>query len=470
MGRRKRFPPKLEQVTFTGIADRGYCVGRDSEGKVVFAQGVAPGDVADVQIFKKRKGVLWGKAVHFHTLSPDRETPFCSHFGTCGGCKFQHISYEKQLSEKERLVRDAMDRIAKVPIDDFQPILGAPSTRYYRNKLEFGCSSKRWLTEEEVKDSSISNKADVIGFHRPGAYDKIIQIDECFLQGEPSNALRNGIRALAIEQGMPFFDMRDHHGLLRQLVVRTSSLGQVMLIIAFYENKPEQIQPFLDTLLERFPQITSLFYTINAKVNEFLLDLEMINYYGPGYIEEELSHIRYRIGPKSFFQTNTEQAVRLYDTAAEFAGLSGQENVYDLYTGIGSIALYLARGARQVVGIEEIPAAMEDAKVNAALNQIENVRFYAGDVKNILTDEFAQEHGKPDVLVTDPPRAGMHPKVVQMLLKLAAPRLVYVSCNPSTQARDLQLLDEKYQVLRMRPVDMFPHAAHVENVALLELK
>ena len=468
MGRRKRFPARIDKVTFSGIADKGFCVGRDPEGKVVFAEQAAPGDVADVVIFKKRKGVLWGRPVHFHQRSADRVEPFCGHFGVCGGCKWQHVSYAAQLREKEKVVRDAFDRIAKVPIDDFQPILGAPSDRYYRNKLEFGCANRRWLTEEEVKDESISNMEDVIGFHRPGAYDKIIQIDECFLQPDPSNALRNGIRALVIEQEMPFYDMREQTGLLRQLMVRTSLQGDVMLIIAFYKDEPDTIRPFLDAILERFPQVTSLFYTINHKVNEYLMDLEMVNYFGPGYIEEKLGDITYRIGPKSFFQTNPAQAKQLYDVAADFAGLQGHENVYDLYTGIGSIALYVANRCRQVVGIEEIAAAIEDAKENAALNGIENTRFYAGDVRHILSEDFAAEHGRPDVLITDPPRAGMHPKVVEMLLQLGAPRLVYVSCNPATQARDLQLLSEQYDVLKMRPVDMFPHTSHVENVALLE--
>lgn len=455
-------------MSFTGIADKGFCVGRDPEGKVVFAEGAAPGDVADVAIYKKRKGVLWGKPIAFHERSPDRVDPFCGHFGVCGGCKWQHVSYDAQLREKERVVRDAFDRIAKVPVDEFQPILGALSDRYYRNKLEFGCANRRWLTAEEVNDESISNMEDVIGFHKAGAYDKIIQIDECYLQAEPSNTLRNGIKALAIEMGIPFYDMREQHGLLRQLLVRTSSLGQVMLIIAFYEDKQDVIQPFIEAIIERYPAITTLYYTINGKVNEFLLDLEMINFHGPGYMEERLGEVTYRIGPKSFFQTNTEQAKRLYDLTAEFADLQGHENVYDLYTGIGSIALYIADRCRQVVGIEEIAAAIDDAKNNAALNGIENTRFYAGNVRDILSEEFAKEHGAPDLLITDPPRAGMHPKVVDMLLQLGAPRIVYVSCNPSTQARDLQLLQAQYDVVKMRPVDMFPHTSHVENVALLQ--
>ncbi|RME92502.1 MAG: 23S rRNA (uracil(1939)-C(5))-methyltransferase RlmD, partial [Bacteroidetes bacterium] len=329
---------------------------------------------------------------------------------------------------------------------------------------------RRWLTEEEVKDESISQMEEIIGFHKSGAYDKLIPIDHCHLQPEPSNTLRNGIQALAREMEVPFFDMRERHGLLRQLMIRTTSLNECMLVIAFYEDKQDVIEPFLAALIERFPQVTSLYYCINGKVNEFLLDLPFVHYHGSEAVAETLGHVRYHIGPKSFFQTNPSQAVRLFDTALDFAGLEGHENVYDLYTGIGSIALYAARQCKQVVGIEEIAAAIEDAKANAALNGIKNVRFYAGDVKDILTDAFAETHGRPDVLITDPPRAGMHPKVVDMLLKLAAPKLVYVSCNPATQARDLQLLDARYRVVKMRPVDMFPHTSHIENVALLKLR
>lgn len=470
MARRKRFPQTLYNVTFTNIADKGRCVGRDPEGKVVFAEGAAPGDIADVIVFKKRKGVLWGRPFHFHKRSEDRVEPFCGHFGVCGGCKWQHITYEAQLKHKEAVVKNAFERIAKVDIDEVLPIMGAEKTTFYRNKLEFGCANRRWLTDEEVKDESISQMANVIGFHRPGAYDKIIQIDHCYFQGGISNDLRNGIRTLAQKMEMPFFDMREKHGMLRQLMVRTTSLGQTMIIIAFYENKQDVIKPFLDALLEEFPSITSLFYCINHKVNEYLMDLEMVHYSGTPYVEEKLEHVQYRIGPKSFFQTNTSQAIRLYDLALEFADLQGDENVYDLYTGIGSIALYVAAKCKQVVGIEEIEAAIKDAKINAALNGIENTRFYAGDVKDILTDAFAKEHGRPDVLITDPPRAGMHSKVVKMLLQLAAPKLVYISCNPATQARDLQLLSEGYVVAKSQAVDMFPHTAHIENVVLLTLK
>ncbi|WP_020536405.1 23S rRNA (uracil(1939)-C(5))-methyltransferase RlmD [Lewinella cohaerens] len=467
MARRKRYPEVLYNVTFTSMADKGRCVGRDPEGKVVFAEGAAPGDIADVQIFKKRKGVLWGRPNHFHKKSDDRVEPFCAHFGVCGGCKWQHVDYAAQLQHKEQGVYDTIQRIGKVDVGEKQPILGGEKTTYYRNKLDFGCANRRWLTDEEVKDESISQMSEVVGFHRPGAYDKLIQIDHCHLQGDPSNAIRTGVRELAIEMDFPFFDMRERTGSLRQLVIRTSSLGQTMVLIAFYVDDQDAIKSFLTAVQAKLPEITSLFYCVNSKVNEYLMDLEMHLFQGTPYIEEALGHIRCRIGPKSFFQTNTGQATRLFDIVAEFAGLTGEENVYDLYTGIGSIGLYLAKKCRQIVGIEEIAAAIDDAKINAELNGIENARFYAGDVKDILTDEFAQEHGAPDVLITDPPRAGMHPKVVQMLIQLAAPKLVYVSCNPATQARDLQLLDEVYRVEKMRPVDMFPHTSHIENVALL---
>ncbi|MEZ4985361.1 MAG: 23S rRNA (uracil(1939)-C(5))-methyltransferase RlmD [Saprospiraceae bacterium] len=465
--RKKRYPEVVYQVEFNSIADKGYCVGRDAEGKVVFAEGAAPGDVADVRIYKKGKGVLWGTATHFHRMSADRVTPFCQHFGVCGGCKWQHLSYEAQLHHKEQGVHDAIRRIGKVTVGEMLPILGSETTTLYRNKLEFGCANRRWLTEAEVKDDSIKQLDEVIGFHRPGAYDKLIQIDHCHLQPAPSNDLRNGIRQLAIEMGMPFFDMRERTGMLRQLMIRTSSLDQTMALIAFFEDKPQVIQPFLAAVQERFPAITSLYYCINPKVNEYLMDLEMRLHSGNPDMEEALGHIRYRLGPKSFFQTNTRQAVRLFDIVAELAALEGHENVYDLYTGIGSIALYIARHCRSVTGIEEIEAAIVDANRNAALNGITNTRFYAGDVKDILTDAFATEHGQPDLLITDPPRAGMHPKVVDMLLQLAPPRIVYVSCNPATMARDLQLMDADYAVAKMRPVDMFPHTSHVENVALL---
>jgi len=468
MGRRKK-TKLFRNVRFTGIADKGRSVGRDEEGRVVFVEDVAPGDVADVLVKRKKKGVWMGTVQEVHEYSEDRAEPFCQHYWLCGGCKWQHLSYEAQSQHKEKVVRDTLQRIGKVDVGKMLPIKAAEKTRYYRNKLEFSFSSKRWLTREEIV-SDISNKEDVLGFHRAGAFDKVIDIEHCWLQPEPSNELRNAIKALAIEQGLSFHDAREHKGFMRQVMFRITSLGEILVLLSFHEDKPDLYQPLMDAILERFPQITSMHYCINTKVNDFLFDLDMHLYAGKGYVEEELGHVRFKVGPKSFFQTNTHQAKELYDTVVDFAELKGNENVYDLYTGIGSIALYVARHCGQIVGIEEIPEAIEDAKVNAELNEIENCVFYAGDVKDILTAEFAQKHGKPDLLITDPPRAGMHPKVVEMLLQLEAPRMVYVSCNPATQARDLQLLSEKYEVLKSQPVDMFPHTHHIENVALLELK
>ena len=401
--------------------------------------------------------------------SKDRVDPICQHFGICGGCKWQHYQYESQLKQKHKAVENALLRIGKIEVEDFQPILAAPATSFYRNKLEFSFSNKRWLTAEEL-NADISNLEDVLGFHKSGAFDKIVNIENCWLQPNPSNDIRNFVRTLAHKLELSFYDARAHEGFMRNMVIRVSSLGEVMLIFSFGANKKEVIQQFFTELLAAFPKITSLYYCINTKVNDFLLDLDMKLYHGEPFIKEQLGHVLFKIGPKSFFQTNTHQAKRLYDTVVEFADLKGHENVYDLYTGIGSIALYVAKFCKQVVGIEEVAPAIEDAKANASMNQVNNAQFYAGDVKTILTDKFATEHGKPDLLITDPPRAGMHANVVEMLLKLSAPKLIYVSCNPATQARDLAILKQKYKVEKVRPVDMFPHTHHIENVALLRLK
>ena len=410
-----------------------------------------------------------GVVQEFHKYSEDRVEPFCEHFGTCGGCRWQHISYEAQIRHKQSVVENAMARIGKVEIKDFMPILPAKKTAYYRNKLEFSFSNKRWLNKEEL-NSSVSNKENVLGFHRAGAFDKIVNITHCWLQGGLSNDLRNYMRELGIKHRLSFYDARENKGFLRNFIIRVTEIGEVLLIVSFKENDQQKITKYLDAIIERFPEITSLYYCINSKVNDYMLDLEMINYHGKNHIEELLGHVRFKIGPKSFFQTNSGQAKELYNVVKDFAELSGAENVYDLYSGIGSIALYLAKDCKQVVGIEEIEAAIHDAEENAKLNGIENAVFYVGDVKDILTTTFAEKHGKPDILITDPPRAGMHSKVVFMLLELEAPRIIYVSCNPATQARDLELLSEKYEVLKMRPVDMFPQTHHIETVALLQLK
>jgi len=468
MGRKRRHI-QLQNVQITGIADKGRAVGKTEDGRVVFVEGVAPGDVVDVQTNRKKKGVFFGYPIDFKEFSLDRVDPFCPHFELCGGCKWQHLTYEAQLRHKQKVVEDAILRIGRVEVEEFQPILPALQQTYYRNKLEYSFSSKRWLTREEI-ESGISNEEDVLGFHKAGAFDKIIDIEHCFLQPDPSNDLRNRIRIIAKEQGLSFYDAKANTGFMRNMIIRISSIGEIMLIMAFKENDKEKYKPLLDQILEDFPQINSLFYCINPKVNDFLMDLEMVLYEGKSHIEEHLGDVRFNVGPKSFFQTNTMQGKRLYDTVVEFADLKGKENVYDLYTGLGSIALYVAKNCKQVVGIEEIAPAIEDAKNNAKLNNIENTTFYAGDVKDILTAEFARKHGKADVLITDPPRAGMHPDVVKMLLQLEVPRIIYVSCNPATQARDLNVLSEKYKVLKVRPVDMFPHTHHMESVALLELK
>ncbi len=468
MGR--KFKKKLiENLTIIDIADRGKYVAKNEEGQVIFVEDVAPGDVVDVLVYKKRKGYLLGSVKEIKKYSEDRVEPFCEHFGTCGGCKFQHIPYAKQLEFKQGIVDNALRRIGKVEIEEFRDILPCEETSFYRNKLEFSFSNKRWLTYEEL-NSDISNVEDVLGFHRAGAFDKILNINKCHLQAEPSNSLRNSFKEIALEQGLTFYDVRKNIGFLRNMIVRTSTTGEVMLVLSVGENDQEKIDTLLNAVLEKNPSLTCVYFTVNKKVNDSWFDLEMNHFFGKKTIEEYLGKVKFEIGPKSFFQTNTKQAIRLFDVVKEFAELSGDENVYDLYTGLGSIGLYLAENCKQVVGIEEIEAAIEDAKANSDRNNITNSVFYAGDVKDILTTEFSEKHGKPDVVITDPPRAGMHPKVVQMLLELEAPKIVYVSCKPSTQARDLNLLQEKYNIKKVQAVDMFPQTPHIETVALLELK
>jgi len=468
MGRRRK-PKIVESVRMTEIADKGKAFGKKDD-MAYFVEGAVPGDVVDVLVTRNKKSFKKGRAINFREYSDKRVEPFCPHFDICGGCKWQNLSYEEQIKQKSQIAKNAIERLGKIEIPDFQPILGAEKTQYYRNKMEFSFSNKRWLTEEEVKSGDDFSNRNALGFHRPGAFDKIVQIDHCYLQGGLSNEIRNEVYAFAIENDFTFFNIRNKGGLLRNLMIRTSTLGETMVVVIFYDDDKAKRELLLNHLQEKFPQITALQYIINQKANDTFLDLPIETHYGRDYIYEQLGHLKYKIGAKSFFQTNTEQAFNLYSIVAEFAGLSGNENVYDLYTGTGSIALFLAHKAKHVVGIEEVAPAIDDAIINAANNEVENVTFYVGDVKDILTDEFAVKHGKPDVLITDPPRAGMHQKVVEMLLQLESPRIVYVSCNPATQARDLQLLGEKYQLLKVRPVDMFPHTHHIENVALLELK
>ena len=466
---RKRKKLILENLEITGIADKGRGIGRAPDGRVVFVEGTTPGDVVDVFVQKRKKDYMTGKPTIVRTASEHRREAFCQHYHSCGGCKWQHLTYERQLFHKQSVVEQAVQRIGKIEVDELLPILPAPETTFYRNKLEFSFSNKRWLTPAELKTDAKMHE-DVLGFHPPGAYDKVVDVTECWLMPDPANAIRNAARRIAKEQELSFHDARNNHGMMRNFIIRRTSIGEVMLVFAFHKNEQETIKRFLDAMLVAFPEITSLYYCINPKVNDFLLDLPFVHYHGTPDVEERLGDVRFKIGPKSFFQTNTHQGKRLYDLALDFADLQGTENVYDLYTGIGSIALYAAGRAGHVVGIEEIPEAIVDANRNAALNDITNCTFYAGDVKNILTKEFAEQHGKPDLVITDPPRAGMHADVVGMFLQLAAPRIVYVSCNPATQARDLNLLAEKYAVRKLQAVDMFPQTYHVESVALLELR
>ncbi len=469
MGRRKKKPIILHEVEITGVADKGRGVGRDIEGRVVFVEHVAPGDVVDVQVVKKKKGFMSGFAITYHKLSSERVEPFCEHFNVCGGCKWQHLAYESQVFYKEKVVREALSRIGKVSAKEFLPIIPSTKTTYYRNKLEYAFSNKRWLTKEEL-NSDISNLEDVLGFHRAGAFDKIVDIKHCWLQEEPSNKLRLAVKALAIKYGFSFHDLRMHQGMMRHIMIRLTSIGELMMIVSFFEDDEEKIISFLNEIAEQAPELTTIYYCINFKLNDFMGDLEMKLHKGNGYIEEQLGHVRFKIGPKSFFQTNSTQAKVLYDKVVEFADLKGDENVYDLYTGVGSIALFVAKYCKHVVGIEEIPEAIIDAEENARMNGTTNCTFYAGDVKDLLTKEFVETHGKPDLVITDPPRVGMHSKVVEMFLELEAPKIVYVSCNPATQARDLSLLNVKYDLLKIQPVDMFPHTHHVETIALLQLK
>ncbi len=470
MARKKKELPLLEKVTITDVAAEGKAVAKVNE-LVIFVPYVVPGDVVDLQVKRKKNHYAEAVAVKFHEKSPLRTEPFCSHFGVCGGCKWQCLSYEEQLKYKQKQVFDNLTRIGKVELPEFRPILGSEKTRFYRNKLEFTFSNKRWLTEEEVKQDVKYDQMNAVGFHIPGAFDKVLAIDKCWLQDDISNQIRNAVRDYAYAHDFPFFDLRTQEGLLRNIMVRTSSTGELMVVLQCKVTDDEgrrKMEEILQFMADSFPQITSLMYVINNKCNDTIGDLDVEVFKGNDHIFEEMEGLRFKVGPKSFYQTNSEQAYNLYKVAREFAGLTGNELVYDLYTGTGTIANFVARQARKVVGIEYVPEAIEDAKVNSALNGIDNTLFYAGDMKDILTNDFIAEHGRPDVIITDPPRAGMHNDVIDVILAAEPKRIVYVSCNPATQARDLQLLDGKYKVTAVQPVDMFPHTHHVENVVQLE--
>ena len=470
MARKKKELPLLEKVTITDVAAEGKAVAKVNE-LVIFVPYVVPGDVVDLQVKRKKNHYAEAVGVKFHEKSPLRTEPFCSHFGVCGGCKWQCLSYEEQLKYKQKQVFDNLTRIGKVELPEFRPILGSEKTRFYRNKLEFTFSNKRWLTEEEVKQDVKYDQMNAVGFHIPGAFDKVLAIDKCWLQDDISNQIRNAVRDYAYAHNFPFFDLRTQEGLLRNIMIRTSSTGELMVVLQCKVTDDEgrrKMEEILQFMADSFPQITSLMYVINNKCNDTIGDLDVEVFKGNDHIFEEMEGLRFKVGPKSFYQTNSEQAYNLYKVAREFAGLTGNELVYDLYTGTGTIANFVARKARKVVGIEYVPEAIEDAKVNSALNGIDNTLFYAGDMKDILTNDFIAEHGRPDVIITDPPRAGMHNDVIDVILAAEPKRIVYVSCNPATQARDLQLLDGKYKVTAVQPVDMFPHTHHVENVVQLE--
>ena len=467
MGRGRKVKPFLEGVLITDIGAEGKAIARVND-IVVFTTHVIPGDVVDLQVTKKRTKYMEAIVKRVVTESPDRVPAFCEHFEVCGGCKWQFLPYEKQLFYKQKQVADQLHRIGRIELPEITPILGSEKTTYYRNKLEFGFSNKRWLTSNEMGLEGDDINMNALGFHVPGLFDKIININKCWLQGDPSNQIRNFIKNYADENGLEFFDRKIQAGLLRNIIVRTSTTGDVMLIVCFYSEQKEIREALMAAIATEFPQITSLMYVINSKGNDTIHDQEIIVYKGNDHILEEMEGLKFKIGPKSFYQTNSEQAYELYKVARDFAGLKGNEVVYDLYTGTGTIANFIARNVQKVVGIEYVPEAIEDAHVNSELNGITNISFFAGDMKKILTNDFIAQNGKPDVIITDPPRAGMDEEVVKTILEATPAKIVYVSCNPATQARDLALMDEKYKVTRIQPVDMFPHTHHVENVVLLE--
>ncbi|WP_462280457.1 23S rRNA (uracil(1939)-C(5))-methyltransferase RlmD [Salinivirga cyanobacteriivorans] len=467
MGRRNKKKPLLEQVEITDIGSEGKALAR-VENKVVFVPYTAPGDIVDIQVTRKRKNFLEGFVTKYHKYSEDRIDAFCEHFGTCGGCKWQHLPYEIQLKAKQQQVADNLERIAKIPLPEISPIMGSAKTRYYRNKLEFTFSNRRWLTKEEIEEDKTHEDLYALGFHVPKLFDKVLDINTCYLQDDFSNKIRNEVRDFALKNNYTFFDIRNHHGLLRNLIIRNTASGQWMVIVVFYEDDQDKREKLLEHLKSTFPEITSLNYIINSKANDSIADQQVVNYAGTDHLLEEMEGLQFKIGPKSFYQTNSDQAYELYKVARNFAGLTGDETVYDLYTGTGTIANFLASKAKNVIGIEYIEEAVEDARFNSELNKIGNTSFYAGDMRDLLNREFFETHGKPEIIITDPPRAGMHQDVVNAILESDSEKIVYISCNPATQARDLALLNAKYEVKKIQPVDMFPHTHHIENVVLLE--
>ncbi len=466
MGRSRKNKPFYESVLITDIGAEGKAIAR-VEGKVIFTMHVIPGDVVDLQVIKKRKNYSEANVVNLIKESPDRIAAFCEYFGICGGCKWQYLPYEKQLYYKQKQVADQFKRIGHLRFPEIMPVIGSKNETLYRNKLEFSFSNKLWLSGEEIKTGKAIHQSNALGFHIPGLFDKIIDIEKCWLQPEPSNAVRNYIRDYALENNLEFFDIRNQRGFLRNMIVRTASSGENMLILSFFHEDKEKRESLLKAVTERFPEFSSVMYVINTKANDTLTDQEILTWNGNDHIFEEMEGLRFKIGPKSFYQTNSLQACELYKVVRQFAGLTGTEIVYDLYTGTGTIACFVARGAAKVIGIDYVREAIDDAKVNAMINQIGHVRFHDGDMKKILTGSFIREQGMPDVIITDPPRSGMHEDVIKTILAASPSRIVYVSCNPATQARDLALMNEQYEITKIQPVDMFPHTHHVENVVLL---
>jgi 23S rRNA (uracil1939-C5)-methyltransferase len=509
MSRKKKELPLLENITITDIAAEGKAIAKVND-VVIFVPYVVPGDVVDIQVTKKKSHFMEGRVVNIKEYSKERTLPFCEHFGVCGGCKWQNLPYDRQLFYKQKQVTDNLTRIGKVELpnpinlpkgdfdkecsEGFYPILGSAKTIFYRNKLEFTFSNKRWRTREEMQEIEISRYSDnqmlgqntvelpenpnirksesnnAVGFHIPGMFDKVLDIRKCWLQDDISNQIRNFVREYALQNNLDFFDLKVQEGFLRNMVVRTSSTGELMLIMVFfYEDKKSRVE-LLNAIAGNFPQITSLLYVINGKANDTITDREVVVFKGKDHILEKMEELYFKVGPKSFYQTNSQQAYELYKVTRNFAELTGNELVYDLYTGTGTIANFVAKEAKCVIGIEYVPEAIEDAKINSAYNNIENTLFFAGDMKDILNAQFIEQYGRPDVIITDPPRAGMHQDVIDTILLAEPKRIVYVSCNPATQSRDLALLDAKYKVAKVQPVDMFPHTHHVENVVLLEIK
>ena len=467
MGRNRNKKPLLENVEIIKLAAEGKAIAKVDD-KVVFVTNVIPGDVVDVQVTKKRKSFMEGHPVVFHKYSDLRVDAFCEHFGVCGGCKWQNLPYDEQLKFKQQEVLDNLSRIGKIDLPEANPILPSAKTKFYRNKLEFTFSSKRYLTSDEINSGDEFTRTPALGFHVPRLFDKIVDINKCHLQAEPSNAVRLAIKEYAFANDLSFFDIRGQVGFLRTLIIRTSTTGDVMVIVVFYHEDVEKREGLMAHLAEKFPEITSLMYVINGKGNDTIGDQDVISYKGADHIFEQMEDLKFKIGPKSFYQTNSEQAYELYSKTREFANIQKDEVVYDLYTGTGTIANFVARQAKKVIGIEYVPEAIEDAKLNSEINGIDNTDFFAGDMKNVLNAEFIAEHGHPDMMIVDPPRAGMHVDVVETILQAAPNRIVYVSCNSATQARDLEMMDHAYKVTKIQAVDMFPHTHHVENIVLME--